>query len=330
MAVESITINLTNGADEVAGKDYVSGDLDDNQIVTLHDSGFEGGTILFEYWGKDSPTEAGAGPGGDDVFRIDLSEFDEDFDINVKSLDEGDVFRISGFNTHSVEGNVHTFTYTGEDGNDYTLTIDAESTNGTGVVQVLCFARGTMIRTDAGERPIEELREGDHVICCEGRPRPIRWIGSRLIAETELRANPWLRPVRFETGALGPGLPSQPLTLSPQHRVLLRDWRAELLFGEFEVLAPAKSLINDRSILRVQDKQEVEYFHILLDSHDVIFANGVECETLMPAELLSSALAPEARQEILHVLPELAADFAHYGPTRHRTLRPHEVAVLTG
>jgi len=329
MAIEFITVNLINGQSDVFGDDYYTGDEDDTQIVTVHDTGFNGGTLEFSKFGKNTATESGEGPGGDDLFLIDLSEFDEDFDITVKSLDSGDTFQISGFNSHTVVGNVHTFTYTGEDGFDYTLTIDAESTNGTGIVQVLCFVRGTLIRVEGGEVPIEDLSEGDSVMCSDGQLRPIRWIGNRLIPESELRANPWLRPVCFDTGSLGPDLPTQPLVLSPQHRVLLRDWRAELLFGEHEVLAPANALVNDQSIRRMQDKQDVDYFHILLDNHDVIYANGVECETLMPAELMRSAMNPAARQEILQIFPELAADFAHYGPTKHRALKSYEVSVLT-
>ncbi len=128
-----------------------------------------------------------------------------------------------------------------------------------------CFTRGTLIKTDQGERPIEELAAGDMVLTMDHGYQPIRWIGSSKRAATGD-----LAPILIRKGALGN---DRDLRVSPQHRMLLQGWQAELLFGELEVLATAKSLLNDHSILR-DEGGEVEYFHMLFDTHEIIYAEG--------------------------------------------------------
>ncbi len=130
---------------------------------------------------------------------------------------------------------------------------------------VPCFTRGTLIKTDQGERPIEELAAGDMVLTMDHGYQPIRWIGS-----TKRAATGDLAPILIRKGALGN---DRDLRVSPQHRMLLQGWQAELLFGELEVLATAKSLLNDHSILR-DEGGEVEYFHMLFDTHEIIWAEG--------------------------------------------------------
>lgn len=338
MATETLTVYLGDEDDEIKGSDHIGSgrDKDDNQIVTILDDSegsktFDGGNLTFEFWGKGSPTTPGAGPGGDDVFKIDLSGFDDNFDIDLKSMDAGDTFQITGWDTKTVVGTFYTFTYTGDDGGSYTMTIDAQSENGdTGVdvVRIVCFVRGTRIRTENGDIAIEDLSIGDEVLCGDGELHPIRWIGGRRLNTEMLKANPHLRPVVLERDALGAARPDDALALSPQHRVMLSDWRAELLFGAPEVLVAAKMLINDTTVRKCLGYEEVEYFHILLDSHRVVYANGLECETLMPAELAKHAMSAEQRSELFEIFPELAADLTLYGDLRHRALKGYEVSAL--
>ena len=330
MAIESLTVRLggSSGA-KIKGKDLIKGSVNDNQIVTVVDNGNIASTVTFEFWGMGRPTESGAGAGGDDKFYFDLSGFNDDFTILVKSFDELDYFIFTNFDSYSQSGTVTTITYTGSDGRSHTIRIDANSQNGTGVVSVIpCFARGTAILTDDGERPVEALCAGDRVICGDGQAREIRWVGGRILDADTLRNHPEALPILFCENSLGEGLPSRNLRLSPQHRVLLSDWRAELLFGEPEVLVSAKSMINDRDIRPEYDCTSVEYFHILLDSHDTVFANGVACESLMPAEMANHALSPEARNEIFLIFPELVGDLGRYGPTCKRVLRAYEACAL--
>ncbi|PSL21713.1 Hint domain-containing protein [Shimia abyssi] len=340
MAIETLTIPL--GADEdeyegpeISGKDILEEfdddgdwDLDDRHIVEVTDGGDISGTIVFAFWGKDRSTEAGDGDGGNDRFTFDLSGFDDDFHIEIKSFDALDKFIFTGFDSVQEVGDVYRFSYTGTDGQPHTVTIDPVSKNGTGTVSVLCFTDGTLIRTPMGDVPIEDLSVGDMVMCGDGEARAIKWIGERKLSHADLIAHPNLKPVFLEANAMAPDQPATPLRLSPQHRVMLRDWRAELLMGEEEVLVPAKSLINDQSIRTCVPKQGVTYFHILLRGHHTLFANNLECETLLPADMAKTALSGEARQEILTVFPELVTDFGAFGPACGQILKSYEARAV--
>jgi len=294
------------------------GDMDDN------DNDGEGATYLFEFFGKTT--------NDNDEFKFDLSGFDDDFSIAVKSMDPGDTFYFSGADSHTVVGSVWTIEYTGSDGSPHTITMDSQSQNsGFGeATVVVCFAKGTTICVPDGEVAVEDLSAGDTVICGDGTTREILWIGGRKVNADRLLQNPNLRPVLFQADALGVGCPDRPLRLSPQHRVMLNDWRAELLFGENEVLAPAIALLNDTSITRDHEREEIEYFHILLYGHHTVFANGVECETLMPAEMALTAMSGEAREEIFMLFPEMAADLVSFGSTYRCVLKPYEVCAMLG
>ena len=108
---------------------------------------------------------------------------------------------------------------------------------------VACFTRGTFIETRTGAVPIERLTVGNDVLTMDGEYHPIRWIGSSKLDQIDLTLKPALRPVRIAKGALGENMPLQDLSVSPQHRVLVRSVIAERMFGAPEVLVAAKKLI---------------------------------------------------------------------------------------
>ncbi|MEM7243669.1 MAG: Hint domain-containing protein, partial [Pseudomonadota bacterium] len=141
---------------------------------------------------------------------------------------------------------------------------------------VICFTRGTLIDTDKGAVLVEDLEEGMMVRTRDNGFQRIRWVGS-----TKRTGKGKMAPIRIAAGTLGN---TRDLRVSPQHRMLLEGWQAELLYGEAEVLASAKSLVNDQTI-RIEECDEVEYFHILFDTHEVIFAEGAPSESFHPAEM---------------------------------------------
>ncbi|MCB2136216.1 MAG: Hint domain-containing protein [Rhodobacteraceae bacterium] len=184
-----------------------------------------------------------------------------------------------------------------------------------------CFTRGTLIATPEGERPIETLRAGDRVITLDHGIQPIRWVGMRRVAAIGL-----LAPVVIPAGALGN---HREMKVSPRHRMLLSGWQAELLFGAPEVLVAAKHLVGKAGIRSVSGG-EVDYVHILFDRHEVIIADGAPSESFHPGDQGLASLAPDARDEVLGLFPELAArNFAFYGPSARRCLRAHETALLS-
>ncbi|MBP6678377.1 MAG: Hint domain-containing protein [Paracoccus sp.] len=161
---------------------------------------------------------------------------------------------------------------------------------------VPCFVRGTRIRTDQGECKIEDLAIGDRVLTADHGYQEIRWIGAR-----KVMAEGNFAPICIARGALQN---DAELWLSPQHRVLISGPKARMLFGEDEALVPAKGLVNDRDIL-VKAGGMVEYFHILLDQHEVIFANGIPVESLYLGAQALKGLERAAREEVLALFPEL-------------------------
>jgi Hint domain len=182
-----------------------------------------------------------------------------------------------------------------------------------------CFVRGTMILTDKGERAIETLAVGDIVMTVDHGPQPLRWIGKRKVAGWGNSV-----PIRFQAGALGN---VRDLIVSPQHRMLVSGWRAELMFGQPEVLVAAKHLVNGDTI-HEQPMPEVEYWHILLDRHELVMADGTVSESFHPGTQVLAGDA-EMRAELAMLFPELSAvGTGSEWPLARRTLRAHEALLL--
>ncbi len=136
-----------------------------------------------------------------------------------------------------------------------------------------CFARGTFIATPDGARKIEDLNPGDLVITRDNGAQPIRWVGVRSTIGTGDDA-----PVTINSGALGN---AKQLVLSPNHRVLVTHEKAELLFGEPECLVAAKFLCTRDGVSQAETGR-ITYHHIMLEHHEIITANGIPCESLLP------------------------------------------------
>lgn len=180
---------------------------------------------------------------------------------------------------------------------------DQLTTDTTGVV---CFARGSRILTERGPVAVELLQPGDRVMTADHGPQPLRWIGSRRIGAAELAAQPNLRPVRIRAGALGADLPKTDLLVSPQHRMLIGSRIVTRVTGAETALVAAKHLTDSPGIAVAEEMAEVEYFHLLFDRHQVIFAEGAATESLYTGPEALKSIPAEARAELFAILPELA------------------------
>ena len=171
--------------------------------------------------------------------------------------------------------------------------------------KIICFCRGTEIETDQGPVQIERLAVGNRIVTRDNGIQEIRWMGSIKISTREFENNPDIRPIRIRAGALGNGLPNKDLYVSPQHRILIRSEIARRMFGVFEILVAAKHLLKLNGIEITEDNSEVEYFHILFDRHEVVFANGAETESLYTGPEALKSVDPARRAEILTLFPAL-------------------------
>jgi hypothetical protein len=169
-----------------------------------------------------------------------------------------------------------------------------------------CLTPGTLVLTPQGSVPVETLCPGDLVCTLDHGPQPVRWIGRVRLAAAVLASCPRLRPVRIAAGALGAGLPERPLTVSPQHRMLLRSRIAGRMYAADEVLVAAVHLTDIPGIARVEDGAGVEYLHLMFDRHEVIFAEGAPTESLYLGPMARRGLPQPALAEIVALFPDLA------------------------
>ncbi len=195
---------------------------------------------------------------------------------------------------------------------------DASFSSDLNIFAVVCFAAGSLIETPQGPQFIETLAVGDLVNTLDDGPQPIRWIGAQRVAGQGPMA-----PVVIAPGALGN---IRQLVVSQNHRMLVTGARAELLFGQREVLVAAKHLVDGEKI-RIEARAQVTYYHFLLDAHQIVFAEGCPAESLLAGAQTLATLPPEDRDEILAVFPDLTHDAAPMDASRY-ALRQFEAMAL--
>jgi hypothetical protein len=133
-----------------------------------------------------------------------------------------------------------------------------------------CFLKGTKISTPSGDRLVQELRIGDEVQTLAGR-KTIKWIGYNKFTKEEGRA--WqdsVMPICVARFAIDDHTPHRDLYISPLHCIFFN-----------EALIPVMYLINEATIAQrmPSDMSAIEYYHVELDTHEVIYAEGALVES---------------------------------------------------
>ena len=195
----------------------------------------------------------------------------------------------------------------------------------TGVPHDICFVSGTSILTLTGEKLIEGFVVGDLVCTKDSGTQKIVWTGVRKLGRLTDKAR---LPIRISANAFGKGLPARDLLVSPQHRILISDWRAELLFGVPDVLVAAKHLINDSTIRVESGLGEFSYHHILFEKHETVFSEGLPTESFHPGDMAMNVVGEGAREELLELFPELADAKVGRRPLSHRALKSFEARAF--
>ena len=166
-----------------------------------------------------------------------------------------------------------------------------------------CFLKGTTIRTVDGDRKIEDLAVGDLLPTMFGGLREVQWIGRYPYKKSD-SSKPWAEcvlPVRIARSALGLNVPSADLYVTALHSLLIDG-----------VLVPAEKLINGTTITRFEPEgDEMEFFHIKLESHDVVYAQGAPAETLLIVEESAVNFAEYVRQYGAPVAAIRCAPYVH-------------------
>lgn len=139
-------------------------------------------------------------------------------------------------------------------------------------ITVPCFASGTGIATPEGNVPVEALQAGDKVVTLAGEVKAIKWVGNRRV---DCRRHPRpdeIMPVRIKAHAFGEDRPQRDLRVSPGHSIYVDG-----------VLIPAAFLVNGATVVQEQ-ADSMHYYHVELDAHDVLLAEGLAAESYLDDE----------------------------------------------
>ncbi|KIN62362.1 Type I secretion target repeat protein [Sulfitobacter noctilucicola] len=318
-----------NTIDAGAGNDLIDGEYGDDSIEggagndTI--TGGSGADTLSG--GADDDTlnvssgDTARGGDGDDTFLIDPNY------LNGGSLDivggEGDETSgdVLDFNGQLLAGSVVLLSDNlAPGGKSGTATLlDGTTVTFSEIESIICFAERTMIDTPFGARAIEELRPGDLVLTKDRGPQPLRWIGQRSVAGTGAFA-----PIEFAPGTVGN---SHTLRVSPQHRMLIEDYRASLYFGQDEVITAASFLVNGCGITQ-REVPTVTYFHLLFGQHELIRTAGAWSESYQPGEYSLPGLHPQTREELFTLFPELRSNPNGYGQAAREAIPRYQAQLL--
>jgi hypothetical protein len=242
------------------GQDDLNGGQGDDALFGGQgDDKINGGT-------NDGADDVLTGGPGSDTFVFD-GEFGSDIITDFTADDKIDLTTYFGSEevTFEAEGDDVIITVPGKG----TITVqNASLADVIANTEIACLMRGTSVLTPKGEVAVEQLSIGDLVMTVDGVSAPVKWIGRRGYARAFVAASKNIAPVRFTAGSLGENIPARDLFVSPEHAMLVD-----------EVLVPAKLLVNGHSIRQVSDFDMVEYFHVELDTAEVLITNGAPTES---------------------------------------------------
>jgi hypothetical protein len=140
-------------------------------------------------------------------------------------------------------------------------------------ILIVCYARGTMLRTPDGELPVERLGAGRQVITLvDGQevPKTVTWLGHRRVNIADHPRPETVAPVRIRRDAFAEGMPHRDLIVSPDHAIFV-DGK----------LICARQLVNGSSIRQERDRTAVDYYHVQLDHHAILLAEGLPAESYL-------------------------------------------------
>jgi antigen 43 len=159
----------------------------------------------------------------------------------------------------------------------------------------ICFAEGTMIATPSGETAVEQLSAGDMVMTLNG-VRPVKWIGHRSVDLSRLADPEVGRLVRIRENAFGQGLPKRDLLVTQEHAIYVDG-----------NLIPVRMLVNERSISIDRGINAYTYYHVELEQHGILMAEGLTTESY-----LDTGNRPKfANAEAVSLRPDFLEHAAH-------------------
>ncbi len=178
---------------------------------------------------------------------------------------------------------------------------------------------GANLRTPCGPRRVEFMRKGDLVVTRDNGLQPVRMTWTRTITAAEIAADPSLAPIVLRPRAIGPMMPQRDLSVGGAHRLLIPGWRLQDEPDGESCLVPARDIagLNDSAFVD-RAPEEVTYYNIVFDEHQVICANGMPLESFLPSDENLKDIDPKVRNELRSTFPDLAPKFADYPAPRYK------------
>ena len=306
-----------------ADAEFITLSIDDNDGDTSFDDGFldppnnsTGGNnqLLSEQVTVNGTTYGPANPGDPPTDQVEL-----EFAFETTDGQTFYVVRIDGVNVGL------TGTTLPQPDQEFTILYTSD-TSTEPYEDIPCFADDTLIDTPSGPRSVETLDEGDLVLTVDRGAMPLKAVLRRTLGLAELIANPQLRPIRFAPGTVGN---ERELTVSPQHRMLIAGWQAELHFFETELLVPAKFLVNGTTIRVAPLGEPVTYHQLVFDGHQLVRSEGAISESMDPSGDMAGRDGVRQELDAVFLSTAAAARARPGGPTSRPVLRRYEAAVLS-
>ncbi|WP_299627280.1 Hint domain-containing protein [uncultured Tateyamaria sp.] len=290
-AIDNFTVVRVDSADDTltggTGDDTLTGGAGDDDFIFAPG---DGNDVITDF----NAGNSGAIDDGDQTNNdfIDLSAYYTHIHELRADLEDDGVLNqsVGDFSDNTALGGSITFTGVTSD------QLTEDNTN------VACFTAGALIDTVDGPVAVEALKRGMRLKTLDNGDRPVRAVLRR-----EVDAAGDLAPICISAGALGN---DRDLLVSPAHRMLISDWRAQMLFGADEVLVSAGNLVRGDLIYRAP-RPRITYYHILMDRHEVIFAEGAPTESFhLSREAAEAAEWGDSEEgavasEIARIFPEL-------------------------
>lgn len=145
------------------------------------------------------------------------------------------------------------------------------------------FPSGTLIRTAAGDAPVEDIAAGQTVLTRDNGFQPVREVVHRRVSRADHGAVPSLRPVEIAPSALGQHQPSLPLRVLPAQRILLNGFGEEFPCAAREVLMPASKLLGWDGVSQPAAADAI-FVHLALAACEILLANGAWTECSQPPD----------------------------------------------
>ncbi len=184
---------------------------------------------------------------------------------------------------------------------------------------ITCFGPGTLIDTSDGAVPVEDITPDQKVWTLNNGDMPVTWVGS-----TTVTASGAFAPVIFSPGSIGN---DAELVVSQEHRIFFTSARAEVLFGQSDVLIAAKHLCGLPGVT-IQPQKEIRYTHLMFDSHQIIRSNDALTESFFLSEHALTGVTEAQRSELLALFPSLEDGLEGFGASAALTLRKSDAALL--